>query len=149
MYVIDNDYMVNERALDVRSKLKTQDNPSNISEIFFKQLALRLYDFILRNSVNFNRRSEVDKYIAQSSDYIDDFKRAMAEQALYIFSNGDMSVMLPDGTFDYNTWMKMRVGPAALDILNQLGFLRSIAGDQEVFYEENSIHRLFDPTRNW
>lgn len=147
MYQIDNDYMINERALDVRANLKLKNNASNIAEIFFKQLALRMYDFVMRNSINFASREKVDEYLAYNQDWIEDFKRAQAEQALYMLSNGDLSLMLPDGTIDYATWQKMRVSPATMDILRQLGLLRTVVSEQELYAK--SLQSQFNPHRNW
>ncbi len=149
MYVIDNDYMINERALDVRSSLKIKDNASNIAEVFLKQLSFRVYDYVIKNSANFSKRIEIDNYLETDLDRVDDFKRAIAEQTIYVLSNGDLTLMLPDGNFNYNDWLKMRMSPATIDILKNMGLLRSSVSDDELFYDRDSISRLFDPTRNW
>lgn len=148
MYVIDNDYMREERALDVRSSLKVKDNASNIAEIFLKQLSYRVYDHIVRNSANFSKRIEIDNYLSQDDERVEDFKRALAEQTLYVLSNGDLTLMLPDGQFNYSDWQKMRISPGTVDILKNMGFLRTTISDQEMFYDD-PINKLFDPTRNW
>ncbi len=148
MIIIDNDYMINERACDVRSILKVKNNASNIAEIFLKQLSYRVYDFVITNSVNFMKRSEVDIYLEQNEEWQEDFKRALGEQALYVLSNGDLAQMLPDGQFDYVQWQKMRMSPATIDILKNLGFLRRTMSDQDLNYNRDYIE-LFDPTRNW
>lgn len=146
MIIIDNDYMINERAVDVRSILKTRSNSSNIAEIFLKQLSYRVYDYIIRNSINFSNRLEVDCYINKRPEWEEDFKRALAEQALYVLNNGDLTLILPDGSINYSDWQKMRMSPATIDILKNMGLFRTVISDQEIFYDK--MDKLFDPYRN-
>jgi hypothetical protein len=118
--------MINERALDVRAKLKIKDNPSNIAEIFFKQLSNRIYDYVISNNLRYTSEEEIDDYLNQSEKKIETFKRALAEQAIYLFSVGDTNYMLPDESARWiglDGWFKLAVCQAAVSILNRLGIL--------------------------
>lgn len=149
MITIDNDYLINERGLDLRANLKEHDNPSNMADIFLKQLSHRIYDYIIANSINFDNRKQVDEWLQADPDRIDDFKRALAEQALYLVINGDLTLIAPEGE-SYNEWLKKRISPATTHILNNMGFLRTAISDQEVFLNDRRTRKaLFDPTRNW
>lgn len=149
LITIDNDYLINERGFDLRANLKEYDNPSNMAEIFLKQLSHRVYDFIINSSVNFDNRKQVDEWLQADPDRIDDFKRALAEQALYLVINGDLTLIAPEPGENYNDWLKKRISPATENILSNLGFLRATISDQEVFYDRRTRKALFDPTRNW
>jgi hypothetical protein len=127
--------MVNERALDVRSVLKPKDGAGNIVDVFLTQVTLRVYDHIISKSVNFARRSEIDAYIGQDEERIEDFKRAIAEQVIYLVSVADLNYILPDGTVNYAQWKDMRICPQTSDILKNMGFLRLVIGDGEMFYK--------------
>lgn len=134
MIIIDNDYMVNERGLDVNLILKPKDAVGNIADVFLKQVALRVYDHVIRNSANYSNRAEVDSFLFQDEERKDDFKRAIAEQVIYLVSVADLNYILPDGTTNYAQWKEMRICPQTSDILKNMGFLRRIISDQEMFY---------------
>lgn len=149
MITIDNDYMINERGYDLRANLKEHDNPSNIADIFLKQLSYRIYDFIIANSVNFNSRKQIDAYLEVDEERIEDFRRALAEQAVYLIVNGDPSVMMAPESVSQADWRSMRVSPATIDILKRLQFLRTVVSEEEYVYDCKSWKDIFDPTRNW
>lgn len=132
MIIIDNDYMINERAIDVRAKLKIGDNASNIAEIFFKNLSLRVYDYVINNNIKYKTRFAIDSYL-DTLEKQEDFKRALAEQAIYFLSVGDTSLMLPDDVarwIGHDGWNKLGFSESARNVLKQLGLLYVI----EVIY---------------
>lgn len=144
MITIDNDYLINERGLDLRAHLKEYDNPSNMVEIFLKQLSHRVYDFIISNSVNFDTREQVDKWLQANPNRIDDFKRALAEQALYLIVNGDFTLLAPEPGDSYKEWLRKRISPATEYILSNLGFLRTTISDQEVYWNDPIFRKAYN-----
>ncbi len=148
MITIDNDYMVNERSFDCIANFKRYDNPSNMANIFLKQLSYRLYDYIITNSVKYDKRSQIDEYLQKNEERVEDFKRALAEQALYLITNGDPTLTIPD-TRSYSDWLSIRLSPATEDILRNLGMLRRTMSEEEIFYDSSFVKEIYDPTRNW
>lgn len=128
MLVIDNDYMINKRGVDLRARLKVKDNQSGAVQIFFEQLSFRLFDYILMTSTRFPDYESLNKHINKLSDFDkEQYKRALAEQALYMFSVGDINYLKPDGTINYETWQQMRICSQTKDILRNLGLLKRSA----------------------
>lgn len=128
MIVIDNDYMINNRGLDLQARLKVKDNQSGAVRIFCEQLSFRLYDYILGNSTRFGSYAEVDSFINQLNKFDKDmYKRALAEQAIYILSQGDINYLRPDGSLNYGQWQSMRICPQTKDIIRNLGLLEKSA----------------------
>lgn len=128
MLVIDNDYMINNRGIDMHARLKVNDNQSGAVRIFFEQLSFRLLDYILINSTRFRDYEQLNNYIDSMNDFSkDQYKRALAEQAIYMLSMGDMNYFRPDGTINYELWQEMRICPQTRDILRNLGLLKRTA----------------------
>lgn len=144
MITIDNDYLINERGLDLRAHLKEYDNPSNMAEIFLKQLSHRVYDFIVNNSAIFDTQEKVDNYLNADPKRVEIFKRALAEQTLYLVINGDFTVLAPDPGVSYNDWLRRRISPATVDILKRLGFLRQVVSDQEVYWNDPIFRKAYN-----
>mgnify|MGYP001258075110 CR=1 FL=1 len=128
MLVIDNDYMINKRGIDLHARLKVKDNQSGAVQIFFEQLSFRLLDYILTSSTRFADYEQLNKHIDNMSDFAkEQYKRALAEQALYLLSMGDINYLRPDGTINYEIWQQMRICPQTRDILRNLGLLKRTA----------------------
>lgn len=128
MLVIDNDYMINNRGIDMHARLKVNDNQSGAVRIFFEQLSFRLLDYILTSSTRFTDYEQLNKHIDNMSDFAkEQYKRALAEQALYLLSMGDINYLRPDGTINYEIWQQMRICPQTRDILRNLGLLKRTA----------------------
>lgn len=135
MLVIDNDYMINNRGLDLQARLKVKDNQSRAVHIFCEQLSFRLYDFILGNSTRFRSYEQLDTFIDQLSHFNkEQYKRALSEQAIYMLSRGDLNYIKPDGSVNYSAWKNTRICPQTADILRNLGLLTKTAYISEGFF---------------
>ncbi len=142
MLVLDNDYMTNYRGIDLHSRLKVKDNQSGAVRIFFEQLSFRLYDYVLSHSTRYKDYETVDSYVNQLSNFNQEqYKRALAEQALYMLSQGDINYLKPDGTVNYALWKEMRICPQTHDILRNLGMLQKTALIDDGYYR---IPQSFD-----
>lgn len=81
-------------GIDLEQRIKKDDNPSNTAQAFLDRVAYRLHTYI---DANFYRR--IDEEYPQFTDYQKEHhKRALLEQCLYVFKNGDISV---DSGYDY------------------------------------------------
>ena len=80
-------------GIDLASELNDDDNPSNKAVAFLKRVEDRIETFL---NANFYRNIDLE-YIRFSSYQKQHFKRALLEQAIYIYKNGDISV---DSGFD-------------------------------------------------
>lgn len=124
MLIIDNDYMINNRGIDMQSRLKINDNQSGAVQIFFEQLSFRLYDYILNVSTKFTGYDSIDTFINQLSELNQkQYKRALSEQALYFVSRGDINYMKYDGSINYAIWNNMRTCTQTKDIVRNLGMI--------------------------
>lgn len=76
-------------GIDLKSKLKSDDNPSRTAEAFLKRCTDRLEAYV---EANYHKRIE-NIYNRELTDYQKEkYKLALIEQALYVFQNGDISV---------------------------------------------------------
>lgn len=75
-------------GIDLTLELKNTDNPSNTADAFIMRVEDRLASFI---DAYFYRK--VDEEYPHFTDYQKEhYSRALLEQALYVFKNGDISV---------------------------------------------------------
>lgn len=146
MIVLDNDYFVNKRGLDLQARLKTQDNASRAVQNFLEQLSFRIYDYVLSHSTKFRGYDDLDQHIETLSPLEkEQFKRAIAEQVIYILSVGDTNYIFPDGTVNYSLWKEMRICPQAKDILFNLRLISKAApiGEEDYVYDIYSFDTEF------
>lgn len=81
-------------GIDLEAELKGGANPSDSATAFLKRIEDRLATFI---NANFYRN--VDLEYPEFTDYQKEhYARALLEQAIYVFRNGDISV---DSGYDY------------------------------------------------
>lgn len=75
-------------GIDLKLELESQGNPSNTAESFIKRIEDRVATFI---DASFYR--QVDKEYPKFTDYQrEHYSKALLEQAMYVFKNGDISV---------------------------------------------------------
>lgn len=92
-YITHDDFKV-YTGIDLMIEFKDYANPSNTVQAFFKRLEDRVATFI---DANFYR--QIDKEYPEFSDYQKEhYAKALIEQALYWFKNGDISV---DSGYDF------------------------------------------------
>ena len=83
-------------GIDLTAQLKDDDNTSNKGEAFLKRIEDRVATYL---NANFYRNVELE--FPEFSDYQKEhYKRALLEQAIYVFKNGDISV---DSGYDPNS----------------------------------------------
>ena len=81
-------------GIDLDLELRSTGNPSNTALAFLKRIEDRIATFL---DANFYRRVDVE--YPEFSDYQKEhYQRALLEQAIYVFKNGDISV---DSGYDY------------------------------------------------
>ena len=145
MITIDNDYMLNYRSIDLRQKLKHMSNPSRASENFLRELSFRIYDYIIKSSTKFKDYDELERYTDtqmnnREKEY---FKRAIAEQGIYMLSVGDINYMLPENPrFDISEWQNLSICKQTKDILSNLRLITKNAKLGSDFYFDK--HNLDD-----
>lgn len=75
-------------GIDLELELKSTGNPSNTANAFIMRIENRIATFL---DAEFYRR--VDEEYPEFSDYQKEhYQRALLEQAMYVFQNGDISV---------------------------------------------------------
>lgn len=86
-YITIDDFK-NYFGIDLQHELEDDVNPSNKAEAFLKRIEDRVETFI---NANFYKNVDIE-YYHFSSYQKEHYKRALLEQAIYIFKNGDISV---------------------------------------------------------
>lgn len=86
-------------GIDLVEEYREEANPSNSANAFIKRIEDRIATYI---DANFYR--QVDKEYPNFTDYQKEhYSKALLEQAIYVFKNGDISV---DSGYDYDTGEK-------------------------------------------
>lgn len=131
-------------GVDLRSKFSESGNPNESATAFIMRLEDRMEAFV---EGNFHRKV----YYDQMSDYQKEcWRKALLEQAIYIYRNGDISV---GSGFDYEngetasneTIVEKSVAPNAKMYLKMCGLWCRHIGNGLPFYMDAG---WFNPNRN-
>ncbi len=100
---ITTDEFLEYSGIDLKARLRADDNPSNTALAFLKRIEVRMQAFV---EANFHR--DIDILFPSLTDHQKQcYKYALMEQAIYILRNGDIST---DSGYDPHEGPKDSIG---------------------------------------